>query len=151
MDTTNEPVAWLVQYLDRHEFRWKKPEHLYEALACEPLYTHPNQHDLGIAEAVGFDKGYQAAATKTPTDDFIYKNHMGYVSPAGAFYAPDYPTWKQDGLTPVYREPTVKELTDEEINKLWAESHEDGIAMQQGFTTQQHYFAHLILRKASEK
>ena len=45
----------------------------------------------------------------------------------------------------------MRELTDEEINKLWAESHEDGIAMQQGFTTQQHYFAHLILRKASEK
>ena len=44
----------------------------------------------------------------------------------------------------------VKELTDEEINKLWAESHEDGIAMQQGFTTQQHYFAHLILRKAQK-
>ena len=44
-----------------------------------------------------------------------------------------------------------RELTDEEINKLWAESHEDGIAMQQGFTTQQHYFAHLILRKAQEK
>ena len=43
------------------------------------------------------------------------------------------------------------ELTDEEINKLWAESHEDGIAMQQGFTTQQHYFAHLILKKAQEK
>ena len=42
------------------------------------------------------------------------------------------------------------ELTDEEINKLWAESHEDGIAVQQGFTTQQHYFAHLILRKAQE-
>ena len=41
-------------------------------------------------------------------------------------------------------------LTDEEINKLWAESHEDGIAMQQGFTTQQHYFAHLILRKAQK-
>ena len=45
----------------------------------------------------------------------------------------------------------VKKLTDEEINKLWAESHEDGIAMQQGFTTQQHYFAHLLLRKAQEK
>jgi len=41
-------------------------------------------------------------------------------------------------------------LTDEEINKLWAESHEDGIAIQQGFATQQHYFAHLILRKAQE-
>ena len=48
-------------------------------------------------------------------------------------------------------EVKFKELTDEEINKLWAESHEDGIAMQKGFTTQQHYFAHLILRKASEK
>jgi predicted house-cleaning NTP pyrophosphatase (Maf/HAM1 superfamily) len=44
----------------------------------------------------------------------------------------------------------MRELTDEEINKLWAESHEDGIATQQGFTTQQHYFAHLILRKAQE-
>ena len=44
-----------------------------------------------------------------------------------------------------------KTLTDEEINQLWAESHEDGIAMQKGFTTQQHYFAHLILRKAQEK
>ena len=43
------------------------------------------------------------------------------------------------------------ELTDDEINKLWSESHEDGIAMQQGFTTQQHYFAHLILRKAQRK
>jgi hypothetical protein len=38
---SNEPVAWLVQYKDRHEFRWNKPEHLFEALACEPLYTHP--------------------------------------------------------------------------------------------------------------
>lgn len=45
----------------------------------------------------------------------------------------------------------IKTLTDEEINRLWAESHEDGIAIQQGFTTQQHYFAHLILRKAQEK
>jgi hypothetical protein len=60
-------------------------------------------------------------------------------------------------ITDTKIEPTVVsythpvELTDEEINKLWAESHEDGIAMQQGFTTQQHYFAHLLLRKAQEK
>lgn len=39
-------------------------------------------------------------------------------------------------------------LTHEEINDAWKQSHEDGVAMQQGFTTQQHYFAHLILRKA---
>jgi hypothetical protein len=53
-------------------------------------------------------------------------------------------------IIPLYTHP-MRNLTDEEINKLWAESHEDGIAMQQGFTTQQHYFAHLILQKASEK
>jgi hypothetical protein len=47
--------------------------------------------------------------------------------------------------------PPTKTLTDEVVNKLWAESSEDGIAMQQGFTTQQHYFAHLLLRKAQEK
>ena len=63
----NEPVAWLVQYKDRHEFRWSKPEHLFEALACEPLYTHPSEHDLEIAEAIGFDKGYKAATAKTLT------------------------------------------------------------------------------------
>jgi len=51
---------------------------------------------------------------------------------------------------PVWQEKPELTLTDEEINRLWAESHEDGIAIQQGFTTQQHYFAHLILRKASE-
>ena len=54
-----------------------------------------------------------------------------------------------DYTIPLYTHPA--ELTDEEINKLWEESYEDGIAMQQGFTTQQHYFAYLILRKANEK
>jgi len=47
--------------------------------------------------------------------------------------------------------PQLKTLTNAVVNELWAESQEDGIAMQQGFTTQQHYFAYLILRKASEK
>jgi hypothetical protein len=51
-----EPVAWLVQYKDRHEFRWSKPEHLFEALAFEPLYTHPvkkltDEEIEGIARA----------------------------------------------------------------------------------------------------
>jgi len=56
-------------------------------------------------------------------------------------------TWEDD--IPLYTHP-AKTLTDAVVNELWAESQEDGIAMQQGFTTQQHYFAHLILRKASE-
>ena len=57
-------------------------------------------------------------------------------------------TWEDD--IPLYTHP-AKTLTDAVVNELWAESQEDGIAMQQGFTTQQHYFAYLILRKASEK
>ena len=60
-----------------------------------------------------------------------------------------YDNGVEDGRKP--NTHPVKDLTDEEINKLWAESHEDGIAVQQGFTTQQHYFANLILRKAREK
>jgi hypothetical protein len=38
-----------------------------------PLYTHPAEHDLGIAEAIGFDKGYKAATAKTLTDEEIEK------------------------------------------------------------------------------
>jgi hypothetical protein len=66
-----------------------------------------------------------------------------------------FPHWDEDlmenkeGCIPLYTHP-VKTLTDEEINQLWAESYEDGIAIQQGFTTQQHYFARAILRKAQE-
>jgi hypothetical protein len=30
-----------------------------------------NKHDLGIAEAIGFDKGYKAATAKTLTDEEI--------------------------------------------------------------------------------
>jgi len=57
------------------------------------------------------------------------------------------PYCEVDYWKPLYTQPT-KTLTDAVVNELWAESHEDGIAMQHGFTTQQHYFAHLILRKA---
>jgi len=66
MDTTNKPVAWM------------QPDTLecghggnvdWEDTGCVPLYRHPNEHDLGIAEAIGFDKGYQAAAAKTLTDE----------------------------------------------------------------------------------
>ena len=60
-----------------------------------------------------------------------------------------YDNGVEDGRKP--NTNPVKELTNEEINDAWKQSHEDGIAMQQGFTTQQHYFAHLILRKAHEK
>ena len=35
-----------------------------------PLYTHSAEHDLGIAEAIGFDKGYKANK-KELTDEEI--------------------------------------------------------------------------------
>jgi len=47
-----------------------------------PLYTHPAEHDLAIAEAIGFDKGYKAATAKTLTDEeilqlWVQKNTLG--------------------------------------------------------------------------
>jgi hypothetical protein len=78
---------------------------------------------------------------------------VAYITKYDLERLPLYDCWvngeKSKGSIPLYTHP-VKELTDEEINKLWAESNEDGIATQQGFTTQQHYFAYLILRKAQE-
>ena len=64
----NEPVAWM-----------HKPSGTVfnEIIACVepddliPLYTHPAEHDLGIAEAIGFEKGYKAATAKILTDEEI--------------------------------------------------------------------------------
>ena len=36
----NEPVAWMIQYKDRHKFVFEKPTYSEHILACEPLYTH---------------------------------------------------------------------------------------------------------------
>ena len=81
----NEPVAWM-----------HKPSGTVfnEIIACVepddliPLYTHPAEHDLGIAEAIGFEKGYKAATAKTLTIEEItevskeifkgYKNFYHY-------------------------------------------------------------------------
>jgi hypothetical protein len=67
----NEPVAWLIQAKIWHEFTFSKPAEDSEDVVITPLYTHPSEHDLGIAEAIGFDKGYKAATAKTLTDEEI--------------------------------------------------------------------------------
>ena len=36
-----------------------------------PLYTSPRTHDLGIADAIGFERGYKAATVKELTDEEI--------------------------------------------------------------------------------
>ena len=55
----NEPVVWILK---------ENPQIEGEVI---PLYTHPSEHDLGVAEAIGFDKGYKAATAKTLTDEEI--------------------------------------------------------------------------------
>jgi hypothetical protein len=67
----NEPVAWLLQTKTAHKFTFKEPTTAPQGVFPIPLYTHPSEHDLGIAEAIGFDKGYKAATAKTLTDEEI--------------------------------------------------------------------------------
>ena len=69
MEKTNEPVAWMYNY---ENF----PDSFVVCRARKsdqdiPLYTHPAEHDLGIAEAIGFDKGYKSASVKELTDEEI--------------------------------------------------------------------------------
>jgi hypothetical protein len=72
----NEPVAWKYKVnknntktegicTDKH---YLGKDGIYD---IEPLYTHPSEHDLGIAEAIGFDKGYKAATAKVFTDEEV--------------------------------------------------------------------------------
>ena len=58
-----EPVAWI--NVEKRKLEWDKPT-LWETptvvkLDRIPLYTHPSEHDLGIAEAIGFEKGHKSA------------------------------------------------------------------------------------------
>ena len=55
----NEPIAWTDgkgNYFDKNSF--------FPVDDLIPLYTHPAEHDLGVAEAIGFDKGYKAGLRK---------------------------------------------------------------------------------------
>jgi hypothetical protein len=88
-----------------------------------PLYTHPAK-ELHLSLQKVKDTGELLAVTYTDDEHRI--------------------------VEVLWQKPPAKTLTDDVVNELWAESQEDGIAMQQGFTTQQHYFAHLILRKAQD-
>ena len=58
-EMNNEPVAWMSV-----ELNGRTVLATYEFETAIPLYTHPVEHDLGIAEAIGFEKGYQAGLRK---------------------------------------------------------------------------------------
>jgi hypothetical protein len=78
---SNKPVAWMCKYI---QFDGEDGDVITDKFLksgkggdCSdykiPLYTHPSEHDLEIAEAIGFDKGYKAATEKTLTDGEIVK------------------------------------------------------------------------------
>jgi hypothetical protein len=69
----NEPVAWM-QTWENQDGELKHTVDIERVGKNDiPLYTHPSEHDLGIAESIGFDKGYKAATAKTLTDGEIVK------------------------------------------------------------------------------
>jgi len=133
----NEPVAWVEEdniNMSGYQFDFQfvafshKPKSKADWI---PLYTHPSEHDLGIAEAVGFDKGYKAATAKTLTDaefDNIFANgkRLGVLETEDKFRK-------------------VKTLTDEEILEV---AQKMGWRGALGFLIN---FARAILKKASER
>jgi len=74
----NEPVAY-VNSMCNDYIDWKKDP---MSIDGQSLYTHPAEHDLGIAEAIGFEKGYVAAQPKTLTDKEIIEiaKDCGYAN-----------------------------------------------------------------------
>ena len=96
MDTTNKPVAWIDPYdlerLPHHDCWVNGQEHKNSV----PLYTHPSEHDLGIADAIGFDRGYKAATVKELTDEEI----EGWIV-----------AWAKDLYKTLYVEPTDHQRT----------------------------------------
>lgn len=88
-EMNNEPVAYAM-FRDGEFYDAIHPKQYTEHIGSYtiPLYTHPSEHDLGIAEAIGFDKGYAVAQAKTLTDEEIgeligqyshYENWEGFA------------------------------------------------------------------------
>lgn len=67
MDTTNKPVAWMDKRTNKCVVFINTPP----SDDWIPLYTSPRTHDLGIADAIGFERGYKAAKAKKLTNEEI--------------------------------------------------------------------------------
>ena len=52
----NEPYGWVKN--GEYVLYIEKPDSVFNYI---PLYTHSSEHDLGIAEAIGFEKGHKSA------------------------------------------------------------------------------------------
>ena len=136
----NEPVAWrkVVGNVTKH--------YQYNEMGeGTPLYTHPSEHDLGIAEAIGFEKGHKSA------EDML-RQQQAEIEALKAGKIRAYDNGVEDGRKP--NTNPVKELTREDRLKLigtlkWAEDllreagHDEAVDEVQDCL--------MILRKASEK
>ena len=125
----NEPVAWMHKTATSWVSTFIHPE--TEPDEWIPLYTHPvdavniseqyvdksenNRHDLGIAEAIGFEKGYAAAQAKTQEPDcygdgnvyrgvrskdsetktYVFDEHAGKQVWSNPAKTEDEPNWKE--------------------------------------------------------
>jgi hypothetical protein len=124
----NEPVAWMeLYYGEPNNIAWTNAElkdsgEIYKTV---PLYTHPSKHDLGIAEAIGFDKGHEAG------------RQLGMRQ--------ERALWELSASTQEIENPhPAKTLTDEEIVRI---SETCDLNHVLGLID----FARAILKKASEK
>ena len=136
----NEPVAWMETYKgEPNNLDWDKSNLNYgsEFHDVIPLYTHPSEHDLGIAEAIGFEKGHKSA------EDML-RQQQAEIEALKAGKIRAYDNGVEDGRKP--NTHPVKELTDEEILDLCPPNHSD--MMNEAYTIE---FARAILRKAQEK
>jgi hypothetical protein len=145
---TNEPVAWMETYKgEPNNLDWNKSNLNYESEFHDviPLYTHPSEHDLGIAEAIGFEKGHKSA------EDML-RQQQAEIEALKAGKIRAYDNGVEDGRKP--NTNPVKELTREDRLKLigtlkWAEDllreagHDEAVDEVQDCL--------MILRKAQEK
>jgi uncharacterized protein YcgL (UPF0745 family) len=60
----NEPVAWMTAQGIQDVCTVNEKEEMGNDFDdyTIPLYIHPAEHDLGIAEAIGFEKGHESAS-----------------------------------------------------------------------------------------
>ena len=102
----NEPVAWINRKGKAGEhgyLEWDKDD---LAEVNTPLYTHSSEHDLGIAEAIGFEKGHKSA------EDML-RQQQAEIEALKAGKIRAYDNGVEDGRKP-NTHPVKEQLTDEE-------------------------------------
>ena len=135
-ESMNKPVAWMHQNPD---YAISKHQSLEYNI---PLYTHPSEHDLGIAEAIGFEKGHKSA------EDML-RQQQAEIEALKAGKIRAYDNGVEDGRKP-NTNPVKEELTDEEIEIEWFKVFKPETGIGKNLTNGVYEFARAILKKAKE-